>query len=179
MRKQAFKTICLAAAAGILIAGGTVERAMAYFTTYVTAKGGYAVELGFTRTEIEEEVEFGKKEVVLTNTGDQDCYVRLKALTGNMYKDSLLYSEPDGLENWTPQADGYYYYGDIVAPGASTTRLDVRFAFPEDEMPKDFNVIIIQESTLVLYDDDGNPYADWSVTADVTQSVYKGEGNDE
>ena len=26
----------------------------------------------------------------------------------------------------------------------------------------DFNVIIVHEATKVLYDEDGNPYADWS-----------------
>jgi len=176
MKKNTCKTICLAAAALTLTAGIAVGSAMAYFTTYVTAKGGYTVDLGLTKTEIKEEVEYGKKEIILTNTGHHDCYVRLKALTGDRYKDSLLYSEPEALGKWTPGADGYYYYSDIVAPEASTTELDVSFAFPEGEEPADFNVIIIQECTLVLFDEFGNPYADWSVTADVTQSIYKGEG---
>ena len=56
-----------------------------------------------------------------------------------------------------------------------TTELEVKFAFPEGKEPTNFNVIIIQECTPVLYDAYGNPYADWSVTADVTQSIYKGE----
>lgn len=110
----------------------------------------------------------GKKEITLTNTGDYDCYVRLLALTGDAYKDSLSYT---GDSKWTPGADGYYYYSDIVAPGESTTQIDVSFAFPEEE-PADFNVIIIQECTPVLYDEDGNPYADWEKTADVSQSYY-------
>lgn len=176
MKKKNFKTLCFAAAALTLTAGITVESAMAYFTTYVTAKGGYTVELGFTRTEIEEKVEYGKKVITLTNTGDYDCYVRLKALTGDAYKDSLLYSEPGGAGKWTPGADGYYYFSDIVVPKGTSTELEVKFAFPAEEEPTDFNVIIIQECTPVLYDENGNPYADWSVTADVTQSVYKEEG---
>lgn len=176
MKKNTFKTICLAAAALMLTAVITVPSAMAYFTTYVTAKGGYVVELGFTKTEIEEEVEYGKKVITLTNTGEYDCYVRLKALTGDAYKDSLLYSEPEASGKWTPGTDGYYYYGDIVAPAGTTTELEVRFAFPEGEEPTDFNVIIIQECTPVLYDENGNPYADWTVTADVSETIYKGEG---
>lgn len=178
MKKNTLKTICLAAVVLTLTAGITVGSAMAYFTTYVTAKGGYTVELAFTKMEITEEVEYGKKEIILTNTGQHDCYVRLKALTGDRYKDSLLYSEPGETTKWTPGADGYYYYSDIVAPEGTTTKLNVSFAFPEGEEPVDFNVIIIQECTPVLFDENGNPYADWSVIADVTQSVYKGEGEE-
>ena len=176
MKKNTLKTICLTAAALILTGGIAVGGAMAYFAAYVPAEGGYTVELGFTRTEIEEKVEYGKKEITLTNTGEYDCYVRLKALTGDAYKESLVYSEPEDAGKWTPGADGYYYYEEILEPREDTTQLIVRFAFPEGEEPTDFNVIIIQECTPVLYDDYGNPYADWTVTADVSQSVYKGEG---
>lgn len=175
MKKKYLKTICLAAVVLTLVAGIAVENAMAYFTTYVTARGGYTVDLGFTRTEIEEKVEYGKKVITLTNTGDYACYVRLKALTGDAYKESLLYSEPSGAGKWTPGAEGYYYYSDIVVPAGVTTELEVKFSFPEGKEPTNFNVIIIQECTPVLYDEYGNPYADWTVTADVTQSVYKGE----
>ena len=52
MKKKYLKTICLAAVVLMLVAGIAVENAMAYFTTYVVAKGGYTVDLGFTRTEI-------------------------------------------------------------------------------------------------------------------------------
>ncbi len=176
MKKNTLRSICLAAAALILTAGVAVGGVMAYFTTYVTAKGGYTVELGFTKTEIEEEVEYGKKVITLSNTGDYDCYVRLKALTGDAYKDSLVYSEPEDAGNWTPGADGYYYYNSIVPPLETTSQLVVRFAFPQDKEPTDFNVIIIQECTPVLYDEYGAPYADWNVVADVSRSVYKGEG---
>ncbi len=175
MKKNTFKTICLAAAALILVTAVTIGSAMAYFTTYVTAKGGYVVELGFTKTEIKEEVEYGKKVIALTNTGDFDCYVRMKALTGDAYKDSLEYLEPENAGKWTPGADGFYYYSDIVAPSETTSELVVRFSFPEGKEPTDFNVIIIQECTPVLYDENGKPYANWSVIADVSETIYKGE----
>ena len=175
MKKNTVKTICLTAAALILVTAVTIGSAMAYFTTYVTAKGGYVVELGFTKTEIEEEVEYGEKIIALTNTGDFDCYVRMKALTGDAYKDSLVYSEPENAGRWTPGADGFYYYSDIVAPSETTSELVVRFSFPAGNEPTDFNVIIIQECTPVLYDESGNPYADWSVVADVSETIYKGE----
>ena len=175
MKKKNIKTICLTAAALVLTAGVTVGSAMAYFTTYTEAVGGVTLDLGFTKTEIGEEVVDGKKEIVLLNTGDYDCYVRLKVLTGDAYKKDIKYSEPDNAGKWTPgtAAEGYYYYADILAPGESTSQLDVSFAFPEGEAPADFNVIIIQESTPVLYDAVGEPYADWNGKADISQSVVK------
>lgn len=171
-RKLSKKTIGLTAAALMMTASIGVGSAMAYFTTYAQAKGGVALELGFTDTEVEEDVIDEKKQLQLKNTGDYDCYVRLKALTGAAYASSITYAEKDGSGKWTPGADGYYYYSDIVAPGGVTSQLDVGFQFPTEE-PKDFNIIIIQECTPVLYDEDGNPYADWNEIADVSQSIYQ------
>jgi len=175
MKKNTIRTICLTAAALILASGLTVGSAMAYFTTYVTGSGGVELKLGAVKTEIDEKVVNGKKELTLTNTGNLDCYVRLKALTGDAYKNGIAYSEPGGEGKWTPgvASEGYYYYADIIEPGGSTTQLDVSFVFPTGEEPEDFNVIIIQECTPVLYDNNGTPYADWSVKADISQTVYK------
>ena len=170
-------TIGLALMALILTFGISVGGAMAYFTTYTEAEGGIAMELGFPNTGIEEHVVDGKKEIKLLNTGDYDCYVRLKALTGDAYKDSLTYSEPDGSGKWTPGADGYYYFSDIVPAGETTSQINVGFSFPVEEEgkepPADFNVIIIQECTPVAYDEEGNPVAEWDNVADVSQTIMK------
>ena len=40
----------------------------------------------------------------------------------------------------------------------------------------DFNVIVVQECTAVLYDENGNPYADWNRIADSSEDVYNGNG---
>ena len=39
-------------------------------------------------------------------------------------------------------------------------------------LDQDFNVIVVQECTPVLYDENGNPYADWNAVADSTESSY-------
>ena len=39
---------------------------------------------------------------------------------------------------------------------------------------EDFNVIVIQECTAVLYDENGNPYADWDRIADSSEDVWGG-----
>ena len=75
----------------------------------------------------------------------------------------MVYSDASG--KWTPGEDGYYYYADIVEGGQTTEPLDVKIEnIPEDA--KDFNVIVIHESTPVQYDEDGKPYADWNIKLD-------------
>lgn len=166
--KKSKKTIGLAFTALILVMGLAVGSAMAYFTTYTIGTGSKVLSLGKTVTIPDEDVVNGKKEIVIQNTGDHDCYVRIKALTGANYADSIVYSEPEGATKWTLGADGYYYYSDVVSANTgSTSQINVAFAFPGGLELADFNVIIIQESTPVLYDANGTPYADWNAKADV------------
>ena len=57
----------MSAAALGLVAALTIESSMAYFTTYVSAEGGYVVNIG-ARTEIQEEVSEMTKHITLLNT---------------------------------------------------------------------------------------------------------------
>lgn len=169
------KTICLAAAL-VLLGSLTVGTALAYFTTYTQAEGGIVLDLGFTETIPEENVVNGAKQVTIKNTGDYECYVRMKALVGDSY--TISYTEPGAEGKWTPGAEGFYYYSDILAPKTGeSSRIDVNISFPEvkDGKAPAFNVIIIQECTPVLYDNEGNPYADWTKVADVNKTVVSGE----
>ena len=169
MNKLSKKTICLAAAALALTGTLAVGSAYAYFTTYSEAKGNVVFELGETRTEPHEEVKDGKKIVSIENTGDYDCYIRIRAYAGNNYK--LTY-EDGGSRKWYGK-DGYWYYRDILTVGSFSEKVNVILP-PEllkdvtDE--KDLNVIVIQECTPVQYDDNGEPYADWNVTFEDSQS---------
>lgn len=166
-------TLVLTAAAVLLLLSLTVRTAMAYFTTYAVAQGGYPIQLGFSETEIEEVVT-DKKEIQIKNVGDYDCFVRLKALVGNEYKDQLRYSEEGSEGKWTPGADGYYYYSDVLKPGESSSTLTVSFVLPEDTENFDtFNVIIVQECTKVIYQTDGTPTADWDDVAEISHSEYQ------
>lgn len=168
------KIIGLIVAAFVLTVSINIDNALAYFTTFATATGGITMNLSATNTEINEEKQVvdGLKKVSVENKSTVDCYVRIKVFVGDKYKNNktISYLEPDGLSNWTPGADGYYYYNDIVPAKGNTTQLHVKVTFPvktEDEIPTDFNVIVIQESTPVLYDANGTPYADWDAKADV------------
>ena len=63
MMKKKTKVFWLTAAALVFLAGAAVPPAMAYFTTYVEAEGGYPITLG-NETTIEEKVENMEKHIV-------------------------------------------------------------------------------------------------------------------
>lgn len=171
MNKLSKKTICLAAAAVALTGTLAVGSAYAYFTTYSEAKGNVVFQMGETRTEPDEKVIEGKKIVSIKNTGDYDCYIRIRAYAGNNY--NLTY-EDGGSGKWYDGKDGYWYYKDILTVG-STPSETVLVNIPKELLEditdeKDLNVIVIQECTPVQYDDDGEPYPDWNVTFEDSRS---------
>ena len=112
------KTFWLTAAALLLVGGLSIQEAMAYFTTYVEAEGGYTVTLG-PSTVIEETVEDMTKSITISNTGNVDCYVRVKVFAGSTV--DIAYS---GSANWSKDADGYWYYKDIVPVGGKSEVLN-------------------------------------------------------
>lgn len=158
------KYICLAVVAITLIVGVCVENAMAYFTTYVTAEGQVTMNLGFTETVPDDDVADKTKTVSVTNNDDFPCFVRLKVFWGNQFNE---YIEIEGGTGWSLN-NGYYEYDSVLEPDAKTNDfvIDLTEAMqlkPTDDDIDEFNVIVIQESTPVLYTDDGVPYADWSI----------------
>lgn len=164
------KTIGLLVVSLLMVACIGVGSALAYFTTYTEAKGGVQLDLEFVDTKINEEVEKGEKILTVKNNENAEAaYVRIKVVVAKQYEEYLQYSEVEGVSNWKPNEDGYYYYSEILAPGETTTELYVNLS--QIVASDDFNVIVIQESTPVLYDADGEPYADWSVTAQYQESV--------
>lgn len=160
------RVLCLASAAVILIAGVSAGRAMAYFTTYTSAAGGAGLDLGFTTVEPPAETfSDWTKHITVQNAADgRDCFVRVKVFAGAKYQDGLQYADANG--RWTPGADGYYYYSEVLSPGASADPLDVRITGVGEEEREDFHVIVVEEHSMVFYDETGSPVYDWTVTAD-------------
>lgn len=176
------KTFALAAVAMTLILSLGVGSAMAYFTTYATARGGIQINLGFTTTVPEETVSDWTKHIKIKNTGDRECFVRAKIFAGAQYQEHLTYTDKSG--KWSPGKDGYYYYSDIVPAGGTTEELlvgikNIKELMESTESEKDFNVIVVQECTLVIYKD-GKPTADWNKVVDSSSGSYsanEGGGN--
>ena len=165
--------IITGALCAVLILLSSVGPAMAYFTTYTRAKGGYTLT-GASKTEITEQFEDWTKSIRITNfEGGGPVFVRVKAFAGSEY--ALVWS---GDGNWRDGGDGWWYYIPVLeaqtrledgslsggtASGLSVSIMNV----PTDAEPGDsFNVIVVYESTPVQYDDAGHPFADWSMRLD-------------
>lgn len=176
MKKSFNKKLCLAAAVLTLTAGVSVGSAMAYFTTYATTSGGAAISLGSTTVIPQEEVVGMEKRISVKNTGDYECFVRVKVFAGDKYSPGLVFT-PDEAGTWSQGDDGYYYCSEIIPPGGVSETFRVKIDTMDSE--DDFNVIVIQECTAVLYDEKGNPYADWTRIADSSEESYQGEGGGE
>lgn len=155
----------LLAAAVLLITGAAADRAWAYFTTYASAAGSIALSLG-EETRIEENISDWTKRVTITSEENSGpVYIRARAFSGSEYP--LTYSSEGGT--WSDGGDGYWYYDSILHGGEQTAgQLLVHIeGIPEDVSPgTDFHVIVVYESTPVLYGEDGEPYADWTAKVD-------------
>lgn len=176
--------ILLTVLAFSMVLGLSIGSAMAYFTTFVTAKGGVTIRLGDHTTITEPEVTDWTKHIVIHNDGPDACYVRAKAFAGSTLK--LTYTDLSG-GLWTDGGDGYWYYdfdGETkgvqpVPAGEDTQELLVKIdGIPTDEDVKkgkeDFNVVVVYESVPALYDESGSPYADWTQEIQVDKELEGG-----
>lgn len=167
-------SILLAALALILVLGANLRGAMAYFTTYVVAEGGYPIRLGSSDDFHEEISNWTKRlSVEISEDSEDAVYVRARGFCGSLY--TLSYDDVAG--NWTDGGDGWYYYNILLHPGEGTTVLDVHIeGVPaEPEEGEGFHVVVVYETTPVQYREDGTPYADWSLA---TQTSEAAEGGD-
>ena len=163
------KVIAMSAAALGMTAALTIESSMAYFTTYVSAGGSMTVSLGAQTTIHEDQVTDMTKHISVRNTSDSnECFVRVKIFCGGEF--SIGYPKESDVianEDWYFGDDGYIYYKPILKSGELTSVLDAKIFVPEGFDREDFNVVVIQECTPVVYDASGNASADWN-------TVYKG-----
>lgn len=158
-----FKLAGLFALAFLLTLRLTVGSALAYFTAHEAAKGAHPIFLN-RKTEIREEVTDWKKHVTVVSTGDAPCFARIRAYCGSFCHLTFLPGK-----NWEAQDDGWWYYTLPLAPGETSSILEIAIeGIPEtSEMePQDFQVVVVQEHTAVLYREDGTPYPDWNLSAE-------------
>ncbi len=154
-----------------LVCISSVQNANAYFTTYVTAKGGYEVSWKH-REHIEETFQDRKKYVTITSEeGSVPVYVRVKAFAGSTYQ-----LEYEGTK-WISNTDGYYYYDSPLPGGGTTEKLRVGIGNipvnPKDGM--NFNVVVVYETIPVQYDANGEMVkpeaANWT-QSETSQMTY-------
>lgn len=179
--KKYIKTLCFGLAALILVVGLNVGNVLAYFTTYATAKGEVSMSLKFPNTDITEEIRNLQKIVTVNNVAEDGkesgpCYVRIKLITSKNYTGNIVLG--DNTTGWSDkEADGYYYYGSknngtILDAGESTTPIYLGFELPTSNPEyTSFNAIVVQECTPVLYNQEGEPYADWNLKAVISNAA--------
>ena len=172
MRNKTVKILAIAALLSVAAAG--IGTAGAFFTSYVEAKGQKVIHLGDTTT-ITEKVNGKDKTVVIQNDAKSPraVWVRAKAYTAAAYMEGLKYTPGAGWTDTNPAGnkDGYYYYLPLdekentpvpLEPGKPTTELKVSIEnWPEAKTGRDFNVVVIYETTPavengVKTDDSGN-----------------------
>lgn len=183
------KTIFLLALSVILITVATMHGTLAYFTTYAGAEGGYTIRLGSRTTIHEDFYGWSKYVTIINDPNSQPVYVRAKYFAGSKYTlvcNAIPAKDDDpgnGVPFWKLNEDGYIYYSAILHGGETTTELIIEIenipSSPTESnglnVGDSFNVVVIYETTPVLYDGDGQPYADWNVTLD-SGSSGNGEG---
>ena len=157
--------------AAALVLGAATGPSAAYFTTYVTAQGGYTLHLSQRKVIPHEEVDANVKSISVQNTGEQECYVRVRVVSGQQVP--VSYSGA----GWSDGGDGYWYYGDALAPNAVTgvlaASIHLPAASPEKPIPQGttLNVVVVSECAPVLYDEagaarpNGPAYMGWTLTA--------------
>ena len=189
-----YKKYLLIAAALVMIGAAGIKPAMAYFTDTQQATGKITVHLGDSTIEPKEDVKNMTKIITVSNTGDYDVYVRVKAIYSSNYTVTL--TDAAKTNGWTDGGDGYYYYNNIVTKkdtdNASSKQLELKIDVKDSSLVGEdgFNVVIVQEATRVFYDEKGTPSANWNdkivvesdekvdANTDSSSDNTSGEGNE-
>lgn len=132
------KKISIVVIIAILLSVGTVAT-YAYLTRNRQVENN--IKLGYNKIELNEVynppltmakgISF-QKEPYVTNTGNVDCYVRVKSVISDSRVTEALTIDYD-TENWTyNNTDGYWYYNKVLVPGRATDRLFTTVTIAED-----------------------------------------------
>ena len=113
--------------------------------------------------EVNFESEQDTAHIIVKNNQSQKVYARARAIINEE-----VYSCSYSGESWESRGDEYYYYNNIIENNGSAEELLIHIdniPFPEESLDGEtFNVSIIVETAKVLYDEGGNPYAEWTGT---------------
>ncbi len=108
----------------------------------------------------EEFYDWTKHVLIESNENNEPMYIRAIAFCPSNIE--LVYSG----EMWTQGDEGYYYYSDVLGSGEATTELNIQiWNVPVEYVMEgeQFNVIVVYEAVPVLYTEEGEAYADWTV----------------
>lgn len=173
------KAIPVLMAVGLIFAG-QINSANAYFTTYVTAKGGYVVSWEHHEEMTETFSEWTKYVTIASKADSVPTFIRVKAFGDTKYDLKIMGNDWE----YNP-ADDFYYYKKDLQGGQITTPLSVKISnIPVSPREGDnFNVVVVYESIVAEYNQDGsikNPmecnWQDKLGTGIAAQAEYSTEG---
>ena len=144
-----------------------------YDPAYPNAAGGVTFERW---------VQSGENHVRLNGTEDKEVFVRVKAYSNSegVYDGQGLgsYEVIASGEGWTyVEVDGYYYYNNILGGEGERTTNELCFRLEPDygerirdsngdPLPYQARLAVVYDIVPVQYNEDGSPYADWSMEYD-------------
>ncbi len=170
------RTLFLAVLAVVLVLSSGIGTALAYFSTYADARGGYVIRLQ-GRTEIEEEITAGRKTVVIRNLGEtatdvghSPAFVRVSAVADSLGR--LDYSKNTSAL-WQ-QNGNYWYYLQPIMTGEETEAfiIDVKLNRELKEGEK-LDVIVSYDSVPAVFKENGDPDPD-TAWANASNIIYLG-----
>lgn len=127
----------------------------AYFSDYEIAHGEVTLDLSW-KTEIEEKVYDGNKDISIKNTGATSVVVRVAIFTDEL----MTITAPDDWEEYKDENHDYpyYYYTKVLAPGESTSTIKAELKDLTEEQKASigdtFDVVVAHESALAVCDED-------------------------
>ena len=155
--KNMKKYIALFVCALALVASAGVSRTNAYFTARTEAIGHLKVSAKIVRTVPVEEGEELQKVIKVQNTGEADCWARVKLVypsTVNVEVQPSIANDP----NWKNVGE-YWYYMKILpkptgtAPSLSETSIKADVTIKDGDLKdvlSEFNVIVVTECIPVM-----------------------------
>lgn len=157
--------VVLAILAVAFVLMSSIGTAVAYFTTFVTAKGGYVIHVA-NQSEIEEIYDKGTKTLSIKNTGEKGKYpifVRARAFAGDDY---ILTPGADNEGKWNLSPDAslntnYWYYTEVLYGQDSTTEMSIEIKYADSKKEwkdgNERNIIVVYESTPAIFTSTGEP----------------------
>lgn len=135
----------------LIIALSTIT--YAYFTSFCQTSGSVKTEMGIVKLNIVN----NNGSISIVNVGEYKAYFRVKV------------EKPEGIdinkvnnENWYWQ-DDYLYYKNILNIGETVQMPEISVNV-EKFNGKKYKLIYYTEAVNVMYDKNGDEYADWSIS---------------
>lgn len=158
------KRVAAALSVALVVSLGAAGTAWAYYTDTTKAAGmiQFKYDPNPPTTEVQETPDGASKVISVQNTGEVDAMVRVKVFDPEINGVELSFESGDG---WTQAVneneEGWWYYTEPIAPGASTPDLKAVVKVDTEKVTHGFDVIVVQQcATAKLFGTttkDGNP----------------------